>query len=152
MEKWGITFFGSINEMHHKYHALEIVTLWGNTRRNFHGWWLWKCALISLSACSKSAYLVSLMLFFGILDSNKMISEWPLVGSTARGVLLMSKGGILWLGNSKNMKPNCMLQKDKQLFTSHTVSKFQRCFYAQVSQYNVAEICYFVFPLACIFW
>lgn len=73
------------------------------------------------------------------------------MGSTARGVLLMSKGDILWLGNSKNFKPNCMLQKDKQLFTSHIdsfkVSKMLLC--TSVPRYTMLQnsaILYFPWP------
>lgn len=51
-----------------------------------------------------------------ILGSNEEVLEWPLRASTARGVLLLSEGSILWLGAVKAWDKT-MLQKEKQFIS-----------------------------------
>lgn len=87
-------FFRSINELHHKCSALEIVTQRhsgpflvddSGSAHDFTVWTYQTC----LSIQSRSLVVLC------VLGSNEEVPERPLVGSTARRGIVISEGGIL---------------------------------------------------------
>ena len=83
--------------------------------------------------CTANLLILSLsqsLVVLCIFSSKEEVLEWPLRGSTARGVLSLSEGSILWLGTVK-VWDKTTLQKEKQLFISYR--QFRKMFPVYIS-------------------